>query len=71
MSTFCPQIVECGWCNPYCSERIKINSLRELEKDWWNYGKNSRVVVLDYERIEDNKQVSVGNNRKTVQDREE
>lgn len=60
MSAFCPQIVKCGWCNPYCSERIKMNSLRKLQKDWWGYGKNSGVVGKD------NKQVSVGNNRKTV-----
>lgn len=55
MSVFCQQIVKCGWCNPNCSERIKMNSLRKLQKDWWGYGKNSRVVVRDFKRIEDNK----------------
>ena len=54
MSEFCPQITQCGWCNPYCSERIKMNTLRKMEKDWWSYGKDSRAVVRDIERVEDN-----------------
>ena len=31
----CPMIVQCSWCNPYCSEKIKLNSLKRLERDWW------------------------------------
>ena len=31
----CPMIVQCAWCNPYCSERIKLDSLKRLERDWW------------------------------------
>ena len=59
MSNFCPQIAQCGWCNPCCTERIKMNSLMKLEKDWWEYGKNSRTVVRDSERVEDNESVSI------------
>ena len=47
MSNFCPQIAQCGWCNPCCTERIKMNSLMKLEKDWLEYGKNSRTIVTD------------------------
>ena len=59
MSEFCAQITQCGWCNPYCTERIKMNTLRKLEKDWWSYGKDSRAVVRDTERVEDNESVSI------------
>ena len=51
MSIFCNQITKCGWCNPYCTERIKMNALRKLEKDWWNYGKNGGVVIRDSEKL--------------------
>ena len=59
MSNFCPQIAQCGWCNPYCTERIKMNSLMKLEKDWWEYGKNSRAAVRDSETVENNESVSI------------
>lgn len=47
MSEFYTQIIQCDWCNPYCIERIKMNTLKKLEKDWWSYGENSRAVVRD------------------------
>lgn len=37
----CPMISTCEVCNPHCSERIKVNSLTNLEKDWWSDGKDS------------------------------
>ena len=59
MSNFCPQIAQCSWCNPCCTERIKMNSLMKLEKDWWEYGKNSITIVRDSERVEENESVSI------------
>lgn len=36
----CPMISTCGVCNPHCSERIKADSLTNLETDWWSDGKD-------------------------------
>ena len=55
MDNFCPQIDQCGWCNPCCTERIKKDTLMKLEKDWWEYGKNSGATFRDSERAENNK----------------
>lgn len=51
MSEFCPMITQCGWCNPYCSERVKLETLRNLEKDWWGYGKDSGNTIQEHPTI--------------------
>ena len=55
MGVFCPMLVKCGWCNPYCSERIKMETMKKIEKDWCGYGKDCRVAVRDTERAENHK----------------
>lgn len=55
MSDFCPMITQCGQCDPCCSERIKMNTMKKIQKDWWRDGENCRAAIRDIEGTENHK----------------
>ena len=71
MGYFCPMLVKCGWCNPYCTEAIKAKTLAGLERDWWNYGKDSGTAVRNLEGTQDHPQAVRGTDWETIQSRKE
>ena len=71
MGYFCPMLVKCGLCNPYCTEVIKAKTLVGLERDWWSYGKNSGTAVRNLERTQGHSQAFGRTDGEKIHSREE
>ncbi len=53
MADFCPMLTKCGWCNPYCSERIKMISLEKCKSNGGTVGRFSLTIPAPHGRLID------------------